>query len=107
MRISKDVWYQSDACNDDTWRECVPIVTLREERKRAAAAQPAASRTAAPPGHDHFSFQGMVRALLLVALAWLAILISTLLPVVVQQAWANAGEEPKPAPSPAPAPPSP
>jgi hypothetical protein len=95
LRVSKDAWYQSDACEDDAWRECVPIITLREERKRAIAAQTTPRARRSRSGSGRFSFEGLVRALLLVALAWLAILISTLLPVVVQQAWAKAGEERK------------
>jgi hypothetical protein len=95
MRISKEAWYQSDACTDDTWRECVPIIALRDERKRALAAQNAVARKSAASNSENVNFQGLVRALLLVALAWLAILISTLLPVVVQQAWIRAADEKK------------
>jgi hypothetical protein len=94
-RINKDIWYNSDACADETWRECVPVNTLRAERNRTVAAQnnPAHRTTSAPL--DAPASDGLVRAVLFGALAWLAILISTLLPVVIQQAWINTAAEEK------------
>ena len=92
-RVPKEVWFNSDACNDETWRECVPVITLRAERNRVVAAQNTPATKHVPAPMDNPNAQGMVRATLLVALAWLAILISTLLPVVIQQAWINTAEE--------------
>jgi hypothetical protein len=93
-RVPKEVWFNSDACSDDSWRECVSINTLRAERNRTVAAQSAPAHKSAPAPLNNPNAQGLIRATLLVALAWLAILISTLLPVVIQQAWLNAGDDP-------------
>lgn len=95
-RISSDIWFQSEACTDDIWRECMPIIILREERKKSEAAQNQGMRKSAT---WPWSLEGAIRAVLFTLLTWLAILISTLMPVLIQQAWARAGEGTKPAPA--------
>jgi hypothetical protein len=100
QRVPSKVWFDSNACNDESWRECMPVIMLREERRLAVASESAPLRRAIPRALDNPNLQGVVRALLIVVLSWISILISTLLPVVVQQAWEHAGKGQPPAPKP-------